>query len=177
MGGLIAFNYGILYPEGVQGQIFTGPAVGMPVGTGFIPQSLFALFKRHFARVRIYSVLARKGTRNKAFRAKLKDDPYILKYETVGFVCEFICRGITLAKGNASSYRLPVLFLHGKADKIVPYRASEEIFAQISSKDKTLKLYEGLYHELVREPEREEVWQDILAWLEPRRKLKNAVEL
>ena len=170
MGGLIAFNYGTIYPEGIQGQVFTGPAVGRPVGTRFIPKSLFTLFKRHFSRVKIYSVFARKGTRNKEFRAKLKDDPFMLKYETVGFVCEFIYRGISLAQGNASSYRLPVLFLHGKADKIIPYRASVKIFGQISSEDKTLKLYEGLYHELVREPEREEVWQDILAWLELHRR-------
>ncbi len=177
MGGLIAFNYGILHPEGIQGQVFTGPAVGRPVGTGFIPGSLFTLFKRYFARVKIYPVLARKGTRNKVFHAKLKDDPYMLKYETVGFICEFLYRGIALAKGNAPSYRLPVLFLHGKADRIIPYSASVEIFKQISSEDKTLKLYEGLYHELVREPEREEVWQDILAWLELRRKLRRVVDL
>ncbi|MDR3602326.1 MAG: lysophospholipase [Desulfosporosinus sp.] len=171
MGGLIAFNYGILHPEGIQGQIFTGPAVGRPVGTGFIPESLFNLLEHYWARVKIYSFLARKGTRNKVFRAKLKNDPYVLKYGTVGFYCEFLNRGIASAKGKAMSYRLPVLFLHGKADRIIPYRASTEIFAQISSEDKTLKLYEGLYHELVREPEREEVWQDILAWLELRRKI------
>jgi len=169
MGGLIAFNYGILHPEGIQGQVFTGPAVGRPVGTRCIPDSLFVLLKRYFARVKIYPLLARKGTRNKEFRAKIKKDPYMLKYETVGFVCEFLCRGIALARGNAASYRLPVLFLHGKADKIIPYSASLEIFEQISSQDKTLKLYEGLYHELVREPERQEVWQDVLEWLEQRR--------
>ncbi|KUO77194.1 MAG: hypothetical protein APF81_15285 [Desulfosporosinus sp. BRH_c37] len=50
-------------------------------------------------------------------------------------------------------------------------RASVDIFEQISSVDKTLKLYEGLYHELVREPEKEEVWQDIITWLEQRREM------
>lgn len=169
MGALIAFNYGIQHPEGIRGQVFTGSAVGRPVGTGFIPGRLFTLFKRYFARVKIYSVFARKGTRNKGFSGKLKDDPYMLKYQTVGLVCEFLYRGIAVAKGNASGYRLPVLFLHGKADRIIPYSASVEIFKQITSEDKTLKLYEGLYHELVREPEREEVWQDILVWLELRR--------
>ncbi|HEY8910152.1 MAG TPA: lysophospholipase [Desulfosporosinus sp.] len=168
MGGLIAFYYGILHPEGIQGQVFTGPAVGRPAGTRFIPGSLFTLLKRHFARVKVYPLLARKGTRNEAFRAKHKDDPYMLKYGTIGFFCEFIYRGIALAKDNASGYRLPVLFLHGKADRIIPYKASVEIFEQISSEDKTLKLYEGLWHELVREPEREEIWQDILTWIEPR---------
>lgn len=169
MGGLIAFTYGILHPEDIHGQIFTGPAVGRPWGTSIIPSGLFRLFKRYFARVRIYPILARKGSRNMPFRAKLKDDPYRLRYVTVGFVYEFIYRGIAWAKDNASSYHLPVLFMHGKSDKIIPYLASVEIFEEISSEDKLLKLYENLYHELVREPEREEVWRDVLEWLEQRR--------
>ena len=169
MGGLIAFTYGILHPEDIQGQIFTGPAVGKPWGTSLIPSGLFRLFKRYFARVRIYPILARKGSRNTALRAKLKDDPYMLRYVTVGFVYEFIYRGIAWGKDNAPKYRLPALFLHGKSDKIIPYRASVNIFKEISSEDKVLKLYESLYHELVREPEREEVWRDVLEWLEQRR--------
>lgn len=169
MGGLIAFIFGVLHPEGLKGQVFTGPAVGRPIGTGFIPGSLFTLLKRYFPRVKIYPNLSRKGTRNKAYQVKIKADSKTLKYETVSFISEFLFRGIALAKDNAPSYRLPVLFLHGKADRIIPYRASMEIFEQIASEDKTLKLYEGMYHELVREPEREEVWQDILGWLEQRR--------
>ena len=171
MGGLIAFNYGVLHPEGIRGQVFTGAAVGRPVGTEFIPERFFILLKRYFARVKIYPFLARKGTRNKVFRAQLKKDLYVLKYGTVGLFCEFLHGGISLAKAKASGYRLPVFFLHGKADRIIPCSASVKIFEQIISEDKTLKLYEGLYHELVREPEREEVWQDILAWLEVRREM------
>lgn len=166
MGGLIVFNYGILYPEGIQGQIFSGAALDRAVGTRFIPEIVFTLIRRCFPKVKLYSLLAGKGTRNKAFSAEHKKDPLILKYETLGFISEFLHRGVAFARENASRYRLPAYFLHGKADKIIPYRASVDTFGQISSLDKTLKLYDGLYHELVREPEREEVWRDILAWLE-----------
>ena len=176
MGGLIAFNYGILHPEDIQGQVFTGPAVGRPWGTSLIPSGLFKLLNRFYSRVRIYPALARKGTRNMAFRATLKNDPYMIKYVTVGFVYEFLYRGIGWAKYNAPNYRLPALFLHGKADKIIPYRASVEIFGKISSEDKSIKLYEKLYHELVREPEREEVWRDILEWLDHARPISDTIE-
>ncbi|HWQ41901.1 MAG TPA: lysophospholipase [Desulfosporosinus sp.] len=171
MGGLIAFNYGILYPEDIRGQIFTGLAVGRPWGTKFIPGGLFTLLNRFFARVKIYPVLARKGSRNRAFCTTLKKDPYILRYITVGFVYEFIYRGISIAKDNAPNYQLSALFLHGKADKIIPYWVSAEIFKKISSEDKAIKLYEKLYHELVREPERKTVWQDVLEWLDQRGKI------
>jgi len=168
MGALIAFNYGILHPEDIRGQIFTGLAAGRPWGTNFIPGGLFTLLNRFLAGVRIYPALARKGSRNTVFCATLKNDPYVLRYITVGFVYEFIYRGISFAKCNASNYQLSALFLHGKSDKIIPYRASIEIFEKIGSEDKAIKLYEKLYHELVREPERKTVWRDILEWLDQR---------
>lgn len=168
MGGLVAFNYGILYPDRIEGQIFSGPAVCRAAGTEHIPKFVFLLFKRYFPRVKLYTSFARKGTRNKDFLAQHRHDPLILKYETLGFISEFLHRGVAFAQENAPRYHLPALFLHGKADKIIPCRASVELYEKISSQDKTLKLYDHLYHELVREPEKEEVWQDILTWLEKR---------
>lgn len=170
MGGLIAFTYGILHPRDIQGQIFTGSAVGSPWGVNLIPEWLFALGQHFFARARIYPVISRRGSRNKEYSASYRGDPLILRYATLGFFYEFVQRGIPWAQQNAWQYQLPCLILHGKADKIIPYRSSLKIYDQIASKDKKLKVYTGLYHELVQEPEREQVWQDILMWLNERTK-------
>jgi alpha-beta hydrolase superfamily lysophospholipase len=62
--------------------------------------------------------------------------------------------------------RLPVLILHGGADALVNPRGSQAIHKHIGSKDKTLKIYPGLFHEILNEPEREEVLSDIAAWLD-----------
>jgi len=40
------------------------------------------------------------------------------------------------------------------------------IYDRVSSTDKTLRLYDGLYHELFNEPERERVLADVTTWLE-----------
>lgn len=166
MGGLIAFAYGILHPEKLWGQVFTGPAVGMPTGTGWIPSWIFKLIKKYLNRYKVYPVLSKRATRNMDLRKKSGGDPLVLRYATAGFFYEFIYRGIRFAQENAVNYRLPCLFLHGTADRIIPYSSSSKIFARISSQDKELKLYEGLYHELVQEPERDEVIGDILAWFD-----------
>lgn len=168
MGGLIAFSYGVLHPEDIMGQVFTGPALGMPWGTNLIPVWLFKGLKSFFPKVKVYPMLTRKGSRNREYRLAVRHDPYVLKYATIGFYYEFIRRGIPWAQHNAQRYRLPCLFLHGKDDKIIPCQSSMNICGQIVSGDKTLKLYEGFNHELVQEPERELVWQDILAWLNQR---------
>ncbi|MHB1651809.1 MAG: alpha/beta hydrolase [Desulfitobacteriaceae bacterium] len=168
MGGLIAFTYGILHPTDIKGQILSGPAVGRPWGTNLIPKWLFALGQRFFPRARIYPVISRRGSRNKKYSASYRGDPLILRYATLGFFYEFVQRGIPWAQQNARHYQVPCLILHGKADRLIPYRSSQKIYAKIPSADKELKVYPGLYHELVKEPEREQVWQDILTWLNQR---------
>ena len=39
------------------------------------------------------------------------------------------------------------------------------LYGNVSSSDKTLKIYEGLYHEILNEPEQDEVKKDIISWL------------
>lgn len=67
-----------------------------------------------------------------------------------------------------STLELPVLILHGSADKVTRPGGSQVFYDKAGSKDKTLKLYEGHYHDLLNDVDRELVMQDILAWLEAR---------
>lgn len=168
MGGLISFNYGILHPGKLQGQIFSGAALARPVGTEYIPTFLFKLLNVVLKRLRIRPKLSGKTTRNMAVRKISDGDSLVLRYATLGFFYQFACRGVAFAQEKAGRYQLPCLILHGTGDRLVPYQASQRIFAEISSRDKTLKLYEGLYHELIHEPEREEVLADIVDWLKRR---------
>ncbi len=62
----------------------------------------------------------------------------------------------------------PLLILHGTDDKLVPFRGSVQLNETACSADKTLKLYEGLYHEVLNEPERDQVVSDVVAWLDAR---------
>jgi alpha-beta hydrolase superfamily lysophospholipase len=62
----------------------------------------------------------------------------------------------------------PVLILWGSADGLVPPRGSEMIAERIGSEDKTSKAYEGLHHEILNEPEQDQVLDDITAWLDSR---------
>ena len=62
----------------------------------------------------------------------------------------------------------PLLIMHGTGDLLVPYRGSEVLYERAISTDKTLKLYDGLYHEILNEPERLTVLADIVGWLEAR---------
>jgi len=61
--------------------------------------------------------------------------------------------------------KLPVLIMHGTADHLADPRGSELLYERAGSKDKTLKLYDGFYHEIFNEPEHKQVMADVEAWL------------
>ncbi|MGQ9505007.1 MAG: lysophospholipase [Thermogutta sp.] len=60
---------------------------------------------------------------------------------------------------------VPFLLLQGTGDKLSSYHGAELFFRTAPTRDKTLKLYDGLYHEVLSEPEREQVIADLLNWL------------
>jgi acylglycerol lipase len=63
---------------------------------------------------------------------------------------------------------LPVLLVHGGADYLCLPQSSRELYQQLASRDKTLKVYDGLYHEVFNEREREQVFRDVEQWVEER---------
>ena len=66
------------------------------------------------------------------------------------------------------SFKLPMLILHGSSDRLVPIAGSQMVADRTGSEDKTFKAYDGLFHEILNEPERQDVLDDIAAWLDER---------
>jgi alpha-beta hydrolase superfamily lysophospholipase len=60
---------------------------------------------------------------------------------------------------------LPILALHGTRDQLTAPSGSRSLIALAPSRDKTLRIYEGLAHDLVHEPDGAKVEDDVLAWL------------
>jgi alpha-beta hydrolase superfamily lysophospholipase len=63
---------------------------------------------------------------------------------------------------------LPVLILHGTLDKAALPAGSKLFFDTAGSADKTLKLYEGHFHDLLADLDKEVVMSDIQAWIDHR---------
>jgi alpha-beta hydrolase superfamily lysophospholipase len=61
---------------------------------------------------------------------------------------------------------LPVLMVHGSDDPIADIEGARDLFESMASKDKEFIVYEGLYHEVMNEPEKDRVLDDIVAWLD-----------
>lgn len=78
-----------------------------------------------------------------------------------------ICREV---QGRSEEVDIPLLIVHGGDDVVCDPACVEELYQRASSKDKTLKIYPGMWHQLVGEPEEnvELVFGDVLDWLKSR---------
>lgn len=92
------------------------------------------------------------------------EDPLVQDRMTLSLAAE-IARAIPRAAASAQRVRLPMLLLHGEEDRLCPAAASRAFYAALDSKGSALRIYPGLRHEILNEPERERVLEDLLDWL------------
>ncbi|KAK1278550.1 hypothetical protein QJS04_geneDACA017202 [Acorus gramineus] len=69
---------------------------------------------------------------------------------------------------NLHRVSVPFIVLHGTADTVTDSEASQRLYDEASSVEKSIKLYDGFLHDLLFEPEREDITQDIIDWLNSR---------
>ena len=107
-------------------------------------------------------------SRDPEWVAQLDADPLTLnEVQPISTVAAFARAGERFER-EFGRITLPVLILHGTADKATRPEGSQQFFDQAGSTDKTLKLYDGYYHDLLNDLGREAVMADILGWIDAR---------
>ncbi|MEL6230232.1 MAG: alpha/beta fold hydrolase [Cyanobacteria bacterium J06627_3] len=94
-------------------------------------------------------------------------DPLRHQQGTARLATEF-SKTVQTLYAHQSSLTIPLLMLHGTADKVANYKVSQEFFRRLSQTNKTFISYSGAYHELYNESNHTEIMKDIAAWLEQR---------
>lgn len=108
-----------------------------------------------------------KMTHDEALIASYPDPALAHGWMSARLGMEAVARGEALFV-RAPEVRTPVLILHGGEDGVFAAATSEAFFHEVAAEDKTLHIYPGLYHELLNEVTRAEVYADIFHWLEAR---------
>jgi len=71
-------------------------------------------------------------------------------------------------QASMEKFDTPVLILHGTVDGLTNPEGSKQLYARAKTQDKTLRLFEGWYHELHNEPDGASVIDEIVSWIEKR---------
>ena len=77
-------------------------------------------------------------------------------------------RAMRRVPDEAVQITCPTLIIQGGADPIVDPAGARMLFETISSEDKDLRIYDGMYHELHNEPEHLQVLAEVGDWLDAR---------
>jgi alpha-beta hydrolase superfamily lysophospholipase len=93
------------------------------------------------------------------------NDPLVFHSKTPARLAAEVLKAMMRVTAETAKITLPFIAIQGRQDKIVDPGGSQMLYDNAGSKDKTLKIYEGLYHEVHNEPEREVMFKDLESWL------------
>ncbi len=168
LGAINAVRYVIRYPRTVDGLILQSPAMGQKLDIGIgkkIAGNFLSILnvKRYFTTGVDYADMCR----NQDTVKRHETDPLRFDSGTARFGVEAL-KAAKDALESAPRIIMPVLLQQAGDDKVVNHETNHKFFDNLASADKTWKLYDGLYHEIHEEPERDQVLGDLYSWLDTR---------
>lgn len=163
-GGVISSSYVFEHQDEIAGLVCESFA--FDVG---LPKAVSAALKgvsRIAPHVHVFALKNKDFSRDPAAVARMDNDPLIKGESQPAETASEMLKAADRLRENMPRFNTPVLILHGTADKATRPAGSKYFYDTAGSTDKTLKLYEGHYHDLLNDIGREDVMADVLNWVE-----------
>lgn len=174
-GGVTSVAYTLDYQDRIDGLICESFAFRV-----FAPNFALKLLEgaSHVApHAHVLKLKMEDFSRDPEWVAQLNADPLTLdEVQPVATVAAFARAGERFER-EFGRITLPVLILHGTADHATRPDGSEQFYREAGSSDKTLKLYEGHFHDLLNDFGREQVMDDIIAWIDARLPVREETQM
>ena len=166
MGGLVALKYVLDRGPSLRGLMLSAPALE-------INPDLAPILRRAAQLLgRLWPTLPTTRSPGDAIS---RDPAVVADADPLNYHGRVLARtGAEMLRAGADTrprlhtLQTPFLVLHGTADSLTNPDWSQKLYERAAASDKTLRLYEGLYHETFHEPEKEEVLSDLSDWLSVR---------
>ncbi len=165
-GGVVACLYAAAHQTELAGLICESFAFRVPA-----PDFALAALKglSHLApHAHVLHLKNEDFSRDPAVVARMNADPLIAHETQPTRTVAAMVRADEQLEREFPRIRLPLLILHGTADHATRPAGSQQFFDQAGSTDKTLKFYEGAFHDPLNDVDRETVLADIVSWLDAR---------
>jgi lysophospholipase len=167
LGALIALRFVLAARrEGIAGLVLSSPFLKL----AFEPPRLKVLAARMAERILPWmpfsnGLAVEQLTHDRAIQEATRADPLYFHTTTPRWFLQTVAAQAEV-RSRASELRLPCLVLFGSADPIAAPEASQRLWAVAAAQDKTLKVYDGMLHELFNEVGRQQVMADLDLWLD-----------
>jgi alpha-beta hydrolase superfamily lysophospholipase len=168
MGGLVAVRYLQTRPERMRALVLSAPLLALRVRVRLFKRAIGKVCHLVAPATRFQTVVRTSDiTRSAIARAGRARDPLMRRSVTAGWYYN-VRRALLEALRDAERVELPLLLLQGDEDQIVDPHWPAEWITRISSRDCTLRMLPGHYHELIHEPGWDRITDEMLDWLDQR---------
>jgi acylglycerol lipase len=170
LGGLIALQWATeprTIEPGIRlnGLVVSGAAVEVMVGSA-VQKRLAGVLSVLIPNLPAAAVDAdQKISRDPEVVRAYREDPLVYRGKVKARTGAEILATMTALPARLPRLSVPLLLMHGTADQICALAGSAMVHDAVSSPDKTLHHYQGLYHEVFNEPERQAILTDLVSWL------------
>lgn len=166
MGGLIATAYLVDHSEDFTGAVISAPAILIPDFVTKFTVLLGKVLSKIAPKAGVLGLDANGVSKDPAVVEAYINDPLVFHGKTTARLSAELLDKLFWVNENMETITTPLLIVHGGEDKLANPKAAQLLYDHASSKDKTLKVYDELHHEVFNEPEREQVLGDVSAWLD-----------
>jgi len=163
-GGVVSCVYALDHQSEIDGLICESFAFDLPV-PGFV-LSLLKGFDYIAPHLHVYTLKNEDFSRDPMFVDTMNNDPLIKGESEPTQTAKVMIDAASRLHREFPLIKLPVLILHGTDDKATNPSGSQFFYDTAGSTDKTLKLYEGHYHDLLNDLDKETVMADINNWID-----------
>jgi alpha-beta hydrolase superfamily lysophospholipase len=164
MGGAVVTLYTIRKQPDANGLVLSAAALKIDAN-GLLRGSVH-LFSTIAPSLAVFELKDEDFSRDKAVVDSMKHDPLIYDGSGPARTAGEVLNAIGEIRERSQELKVPVLAMHGTLDKVTPPSGDDDLVAKASSTDKTAKKYDGLVHDLLHEPEKDQVVADVVAWLD-----------
>lgn len=162
-GGVVSCVYTLDHQDEIDGLVCESFAYELPV-----PDLALSFLKglSHITpHTHVFSLKNRDFSRDPAVVESMNNDPLIKGESQPAQTAAVMINADNRLREEFPLIKLPVLILHGTEDKATKPSGSQHFYEQAGSNDKTLKLYEGHFHDLLNDLGKETVMADIKNWI------------
>jgi alpha-beta hydrolase superfamily lysophospholipase len=164
LGGILVLNYALSRLPEITGVIATGPALRLAYTPPAIKVSLGNIMNKIFPSYSQASGLNIQGlSHDPGVEKAYKEDPLVHDRISARLFCCIMETGEWVLE-NAARFPLPVLLMHGGEDMLASPDATRQFAKKVGEKS-TLKIWDGLYHEIHNESQNQEIFAFLVAWM------------
>lgn len=167
LGGLIALQYATGEVPELAGLVLTGPLVQVDSGSPVL-ERMAGVLSALVPNLGVLAVPPDGVSRDPAVVAAYRADPLVHHGKVPARTGAEILATALALPARLPRLRIPLLLLHGTSDRLAPVAGSQLVHDKVASLDRTLRLCDGLWHEVMNEPEQGEILDEIVRWISHR---------